>query len=138
MRGITSRTDLNSDNWAAHFANRLKYQWTSTHLRGSPPFAPLKRHEAHEYSALHATDRYSHHGLLFGKTLPQLPITCCLVASCDSSYGRLCWSQKCWPLPLTLSSGASSCLSFVFFVSVFFSFVFFCLLLLLSSFVFSS
>ncbi|KAL3157904.1 hypothetical protein ABBQ32_012312 [Trebouxia sp. C0010 RCD-2024] len=57
LRGITSRSDLNSDNWAAHFANRLKYQWVSTHLRGSPPFAPLKRHEAHDYAALHASDR---------------------------------------------------------------------------------
>ena len=60
LRGITSRADLTSDNWAAHFANRLKYQWTSTHLRGSPPFTPLKRSEAFDYAALHATDRYSH------------------------------------------------------------------------------
>ncbi len=50
---------MTSENWAAHFANRLKYQWTSTHLRGSPPFAPLKRSEAFDYAALHATDRYS-------------------------------------------------------------------------------
>ena len=57
LRGITSRSDLSSDNWAAHFANRLKYQWVSTHLRGSPPFAPQKRLEAHDYAALHAIDR---------------------------------------------------------------------------------
>ncbi|DBA82749.1 hypothetical protein WJX77_007341 [Trebouxia sp. C0004] len=57
LRGITSRADWTSENWSAHFANRLKYQWTSTHLRGSPPFYPLKRSEASDYAALHATDR---------------------------------------------------------------------------------
>lgn len=57
LRGITSRSDLNSHNWAAHFANRLKYQWVSTHLKGSPPFAPTKRQEAFDYAALHAKDR---------------------------------------------------------------------------------
>ena len=57
LKGITSRTDLNSHNWAAHFANRLKYQWVSTHLRGAPPFAPSKRQEALEYASLGAADR---------------------------------------------------------------------------------
>lgn len=72
LKGITSRADLNSENWAAHFANRLKYQWTSTHLRGSPPFAPLKRHEAYDYAALHATDRYSK-GVLHEQMNTQTP-----------------------------------------------------------------
>ena len=57
MKGISTRSNLQTNNWAASLSEKLKMYWRTGRLPGRPPFAPQRRWEAYDYATLPLHDR---------------------------------------------------------------------------------
>ncbi len=57
LRGISTRSELTTRNWATRLSDRLRAAWQAGGVPGQPPFAAARGQEALEYARLPAMQR---------------------------------------------------------------------------------